>query len=358
MAKLVIAALLGAIFAFLLSGPVTGMWRAIVVGTPEIAYPAKLGLGEQELGDQVTVPFTITNRGRALLVIENIRSNCACTGMEVQTAGRYSRIDSLRVKPGDHADVAMRVTVSGVRTGQEMVNVVQFDTNDPSQPRCRIEAVVTRVTGGVVTEPQSVVFGAVPIGAKVNEVINLRDPASIPRKIVRIASSADRISARLLGAEDQIPEFGDEQNGALVGRLQVSVNTDTPGEVNGTIHLYVEGRPDKPDALTVLGKVVRAFEITPNSVVLPRATNAGPAYIARCVCRCATGESFTLTLDAVPKGFIAQVLGNDDSGHRVLQIEWDPRQPKEAGLANHTIRLRAKSPNNEAILELSVMVRG
>src|SRR5262245_37824553 len=78
---------------------------------PMIEYPASLDLGEHEVGDQVIFSYAIINRGGRELVIEQVRSNCSCTGMERVESGQYSRVDSLHLKPG------------------EMLNVIEFQTN-------------------------------------------------------------------------------------------------------------------------------------------------------------------------------------------------------------------------------------
>src|SRR5262245_46049828 len=122
---------------------------------PIIEYPARLDLGDREMGDEVIKPYTIVNRGRGELVITHIRTACSCTGMERAENGRYVKVELLRLKPGEKADLVMRIAVRGPRIGGEMINVIEFQTNDPKQPSCRIEAIVRRVSGGVYLSPES-----------------------------------------------------------------------------------------------------------------------------------------------------------------------------------------------------------
>src|SRR5262249_27681057 len=129
---------------------------------PMIDYPAKVDLGECEMGDQVVGRFTIANRGGGELIVDQIRTNCSCSGMEQEKDGRFFRIDSLRLNAGEQADLVMRVAVRGVPVGTEMLNIVEFQTNDPTHPTGRMEVVVRRVWGGVSTNPPSVIFGAAP----------------------------------------------------------------------------------------------------------------------------------------------------------------------------------------------------
>jgi hypothetical protein len=56
---------------------------------PKIEYPRNLDLGEHAVGDQAVVRFVISNRGGERLVLDNIRTNCSCTGMERESGGQY-----------------------------------------------------------------------------------------------------------------------------------------------------------------------------------------------------------------------------------------------------------------------------
>src|SRR6516225_7078582 len=60
-----------------------------------IDYPANMDLGEHERGELVVSPVTIANRGGGVLVIDQIETNCSCTGLEREEGGQYERIESL-----------------------------------------------------------------------------------------------------------------------------------------------------------------------------------------------------------------------------------------------------------------------
>src|SRR5262249_23306808 len=144
---------------------------------------------EHELGDQVVSRFVIANTGGSDLVIDQIQSNCSCTGLEREENGQFVRLDSLRLQAGERIDLAVRVSVRGVPNGMRMINTIAFRTNAPTCPRGRIDAVVSKVHGGVSSRPVEVIFGTVPVGAEVRHVVDVRDTAQPPRVIERVVST-------------------------------------------------------------------------------------------------------------------------------------------------------------------------
>jgi hypothetical protein len=334
-------------------------WRAFWKLSPVIDCPAKLDLGEHEKGEIVVAPFTIANRGGGELLINEITSNCGCTGMEREENGGYKRLQSLRLKSGEEAHLVMRVSVGGVPLGSTMDNLVEFHTNDPEKPTARIEVLVTRVTGGVLTSPESVVFGTVAVGSKVQQTIDILDPNPTPRTITRVTSTgSDQICVKLLPPSGPPKQTETKPNGTLVGRLEVSLEANRPSSINATLLIEVAGREGKPDSLPVVGTVAALFEISPSLIVLPRSSNNGPIYSATCVCRGIAGKPITLTVDSSPKEVTAKVLPESASGERTVEIAWDP---KLGGGNMHgqrqIIRFRAKDGVNEAVLDLPIILR-
>lgn len=340
-------------------------WRAFWKLSPVIEYPAKLDLGEREKGDIVVAPFTIANRGGGELLVDEITSNCGCTGIEREENGRYIRLESLRLKPGEAVPLVMRVSVGGP-LGATMNNVVEFRTNDPQQPTVHMDVLVTRVSGGVLTTPESVVFGTVPVGGKVRQFVDVWDPAVSPRAITRVTSTGlDRLTVRLLRDTDSPKrnEANPKANGAkplgvLVGRLEVILKTDRPVKINDTVLIEVAGREDKPDKLPVVGQVAASFEMSPSLIVLPRYTSSGPVYKATCLCRSITGKPVTLTVDSLPSGVTAQVLSMVAVGESTVQISFDPRMGKEQKRGQRqVIRFRAEDGENKAEVDLPIILQ-
>jgi hypothetical protein len=326
---------------------------------PAIEYPSRLDLGEHEIGEQIVAPFVIANRGGSELVIDQIHSNCSCTGMEQIQNGHYERVESLHLKAGDQVPLVMRVSVRGVPAGAKMLNLVEFRSNDPAQALGQIEAVVGPVSRGVSLSPAPVVFGTVPVGAEVRYVLDVRDTAVPPRAIERISSTRpSRVAVRLLPAAEGPRESESHPDGRVIGQVEVVVETGSPGEVNEAIQVQLAGEVRDPDAAAVVGRVAAALELLPSLLVLPRNSGGGPIYSATCICRSTNGEPLVVSVDSIPSGFKAEVLADGVPEARTIRIVWDPQQRKAtAEDQGEQIRLRAKAGKNEAVLELQVLLQ-
>ncbi len=130
---------------------------------PVVEFPAILDLGDRERGEVAVGRFTVANRGGGELLIDRIRTNCACSGLEREAEGEFIRVDSVRLGPDERAERVLRVSVRG-RAGEAVRNQVYFRTNDPTRPEAVIETVIRNVTAGVTALPTSVIFGTVPRG--------------------------------------------------------------------------------------------------------------------------------------------------------------------------------------------------
>jgi len=298
---------------------------------PSIEYPSHIDLGEHELGDQAVGRFTIANRGGSDLFLDQVHTNCSCSGLERETNGQYAFVDKLRLHPGQSADLVMRVSVRGGPAGEKMVNVVTFRTNDPSVPLGRIEAVVSRVSGGVFASPPVVAFGAVPVGAEVRRFINVLDKAKKLRSVGKVTTVDSRLDVRLLPAEDQ----------SSIARLEIVVKTDTPGEVNATVQIHLAGENREPDVVSVVGRVVAPLEVIPSALFLPRQSSSGPVYTADCLLR---GSGDMPSFDPPPAGVRVQTLSGG-----VIRVSCDPPD------AMRVVTLRFRTP--EGVTELAVTLR-
>lgn len=322
---------------------------------PVVEFPAHLDLGEHATGKLVVGHFTITNRGGSDLTIDQIRTNCSCSGIEQKEGGRFVRVDSLRLKPGERADLAIRVSVRGVPAGAAMHNLVAFRTNDPDQPTGRLEAVVRRVLGSLSVSPASVVFGTVPRGTEVRRVLEVRDTSVKPRTVTRATTTGtDRVAVRLFPVKAEPRQGEPTANGALIGRLEVVVDTASVGYVNGSIQVHLEGDDEERDPVPVTGRVVEPIEISPSVLILPRQTAKGPVYSANVMCRSNRGEAVALSVGSVPPGLTAEVGGEGDDATRVVRIAWDPQRGIKPGGQSEQVRFRAKAGGETAVLVLRV----
>lgn len=340
------------------TGHLRQAWSQLVKTRPVIEYPVRIDLGEHEIGDQAVARFRIANRGGGELVIDEIRTNCSCTGMERERDGEFGRVESLRLQAGEETELAMRISVRGVPVGAEMINVVQFRTNDPDHPEGRIEAVVRRVSGGVAAVPNPIVFGTVPAGTQVVHVIEVWDSALTPRVIDRVTSTnPDRVTAKLVPVTDQPGDASAQSVGTLIGRIEVAVDTHSPGAVDESVQIYLKDESRKPDAISVIGRVAAPVEVSPALLVLPRASADRVLFEGTCVCRSRDGTALSLTVDRVPPELTVELL-DDGQATRRIRITWHPEaDKKQVESQRHIIRVRAKAGKEGSILEVQVLLK-
>ncbi len=150
---------------------------------PTIEFRRELDLGDRELGEQVSYPFSISNLGDQTLSITNIQSNCSCTGMERKENGKYVRPRTLVIAPGATAELWVRISVRGAPANKEMINTITFNTNDPAVETGSINAIVRFVRTGAGTSPEKITFGSILRGKKAIRKIAIWDSAVPPRKV-------------------------------------------------------------------------------------------------------------------------------------------------------------------------------
>lgn len=135
------------------SGIINRQWTILMRSVPVVEFPAVIDLGEHEQGEVVNSRFTIANRGKGELVIDQIRTTCACAGLEREVDGTFVRVESLRLGPREEAELMLRISVRGP-AGAPSRNRIVFRTNDSSRPEGAIEAVIPKVTGGLGVAPK------------------------------------------------------------------------------------------------------------------------------------------------------------------------------------------------------------
>lgn len=350
--------LVGIVAYFLTAVPQWRSWLGFAEAFPTIDYPAELDLGDREVGEIAVARYTIANRGRRELVIDGIRTNCSCTGMEREQEGKFIRVESLRIQAGDQAELVIRVSVGGVPLGAQMLNVVEFQTNDPAHPQGRIEALVRRVSGGVFTVPESVVAGTMVVGSEVRHVVEVRDTSLRPRVVGEVRSiTPDRVSVRLLPEKDRPKETFQHPEGAVIGVLEVTVATDKPGSIQGAIAITLQGETRPPHNVSVVGRVAAPIEVSPTLLLLPRTSSSGPVYTATCICRSHNGKPLFVEVDSVPPGLRVELLETNGPCMRIIQVTADKEHNFVTGSGRRAVRLSAKAGEDEAVLEVEVLVQ-
>lgn len=349
-----------------------GVWLAMtprgrqllrfVEAPPVIDCPSRIEMGEHEKGERAVKTFTIANLGATELFINDISSNCGCTGLEQEKEGRYERIDSLRIGGGKDVQVLMRVAVGGVPVGAIMINKVQFRTNDPRHPLYTIEAVVRRVLGGAFTIPEAFVFGTVHIGSRICETIEIHDGAVTPRKVKQVRSTRpDLVTVRLLPENRQPSSETQDSDSTIIGQFEAIVNTHDPGEVNVPIEIELQGEARRPDIIPVIGRIAPAFELAPSSLVLPLFSNGHAIYTATSLCRGMDDQALNIDVDSAPAGIEVEVLtpsASSTTNLRSIRVTLIPSKvPDVQANDRKIIRLKARAGNNEQNLSLPVVIR-
>jgi hypothetical protein len=164
---------------------------------------------------------------------------------------------------------------------------------------------VPRVAQGVSVAPAGITFGTVPVGTTIREVIEVFDPGSPPRTLTRAVSTDDRVAVQLLPPTGAPDPHG---RGVSAGRVEATVRTDRPGEVDAAIELVLDG-PGRPLApVRVSGRVAAPVEVSPSTVVLPVASSLGPINQVVCLCRSTRGQPLNIRVESQPQGVEAEVI--------------------------------------------------
>jgi hypothetical protein len=350
---------LGMIAYLARSGDLSHILGTCLKSYPIVSFPRQLDLGEREFGAIAVGTFTIANQGGGELVLDQIRTNCECSGLEQQENGRAVRLKELRLKAGERAQVAIRLAVRG-QAGKPLRSVVFFCTNDPTQPEGRIDVVVTNVTGGVRTWPAAIAFGTIPLGGKATQVLYLHDDAASPRTLARIESSCpSQVKVRPFPPVKTAEGNHDVGLSSVIGTFEVVLETEKPGTLQAEVRAYLVGEQRAAAIIPVTAKVARLVEVIPDSLVLPRTSTVGLLYSGAFLCRNWQGKPFTLEPVSVHPGLTAKILAVDDNpALKIVHIEWEPARDGESVVPlTRLVRLRAQIGQQSTVLEIPVKCR-
>lgn len=325
-----------------------------LASSPALECPASLELGERELGEVALARFTIANRGGKELVIDEIESNCACSGLERETDGKFVRLTSLRLAPYERTNLTMRVLVQGA-PGSATQNGVSFRTNDPTCATMHIDAHVSKITAGVTTVPTSIVLGTLRTTSESRKLMAVYDNAVRPRKIARVVSlDPARVAVRLLdrGATDA----AENELGTLIGQIEVEAGTSLPGSLNTEIAIHLENVHRPPTIVPVIGRVVGPIELSPTMLVFPRMSDGHRVFVRNCLCRSTTDKSIRLVIESVPDEFTATISATENATEQLITVECKrDNEGHAARPGKYTLRLRAILDSEEVPFEISVL---
>lgn len=312
-----------------------------VAPTPEITCPSEVNLGEQELGSLALGRFEISNTGSLPLVIENVSTNCSCTGLEEEEDGVFTRVSRLVIPPKSTVPLVIRVSVRGFPIGSTGITSVFFETNDPNAPNVEIQAIVNEVKGGVYVLPDSVVFGTVVAGSEESKIVQVFDDSVTPRVLDSVLVSGSpyvRAELRPPHTEVSAPIRKDRKH---IADIVVSVKSDNPADLESLIAISLKGEHRKPDSIRVIGRVQPDLDVFPSAIRLPLRSTSGDIYDIECICRSPSSRDFELTLEASSPLIVVERLGDSMKGseHRIRVVaDPDKNMAKEVG---GSITLRA-----------------
>jgi hypothetical protein len=330
------------------------LWRVLFTQQPVLEMTSQLNLGKREHGQIVVARFLVANRGNGKLVLDEIRTSCACTGLERELDGQDLRVETLELWPGERAELRLRIGVRG-RIGRAEHDSVYFRTNDPRHPEATFIAVIEEVTGGVWTSPANVNWGTVSLGAASSQQLEVYDSSSKPKTIKRVESTnPDAIAVRWVPAASSMRLALNANRATSLGRIELTANTKRPRSLSCRIKISLDDETRVPDLIDVTGRVAAIVEAVPAQLVLPRASSSGPLFFATCLCKSTLGKRLALTFDEGSPGIRASItpLANNPSS-AMVRIDWNPAATSENNLGKPAFaRFRAKAGEQEINLEI------
>lgn len=270
------------------------------------------------------------------------------------------RCATLTIESGRVADMRL---VQRVRweVGHEVKSAVTFRSNDPARPEATVVVRIPTVTGGVSFSPTVVTTGTLQVGgAAFESFVDVLDRGGQERRVDSVTSSHPHlIRVRFQPAAECPHPPTDLDAGKFLGRVVITVSTDRPEAVDGTVRVYLADRLDRPDVVAVRGRVAGLIETAPTAVVLPRHSEAGVLYKSSCVCRSPFGMPFTLSVRDCPPELAVTLAGTDSAAfHPVtISVPTPDRLPTKGGEVTFRITLVARFGEQSHEFTIPVTVR-
>lgn len=293
--------------------------------------------------------FEVRNRGGQELVIGQVRSSCSCGSLEREVNGGFEPLQELRLPPGGHAELVVRLVVRTDGPGT-FKQTVSFATTDPVRPEAQIALVFRTASGGVRTHPNAVQFGRVYVGQEARQVVEVFDRDRSPQEVARVVSeNPERVAVRWIPASS--PERGDE--GLLLGRIEVVANAARPRLLDGAVTVAFADPKIEPLTIMVSGRVAPRVEVTPESLVLPLSGGRSSLYTATCLVRGPEGQPLSLEIESASPGLTAEAPGAAGPV-RTVRITWSPESKQAPGLLKKSVRVRVKTGEDSDVVEIPV----
>ncbi len=294
----------------------------IAADTPVLECPAMVKVGPVEYGTVIEAHFSVANRGGSELVLNEFRSSCTCESIEVKRGDSFVRAGEVRLKPNESANMRLVMSVNE-RAHESMSTPIYFRTNVPDRPEAHLVVDVPVILAGLSAVPRSVTFGEVPLGSDSRHLVQLFDSRSVRRRVSEVRSADPaRVRVKLLPHEDGVIRPDEAGRGVLVGTVEVTIDTKSPGQVSCDVMAYFAEGVTAPEMIPVAGRVVAPVEVYPPILHLPRSTANGFVYSGSCLCR-NTLQSGDMALKVIqaPKGVSVKVAEAAPGGLWKIQVE-------------------------------------
>lgn len=261
-----VLALLGA--SFLL------WWKAEVLFStgPSLACPAEIIIESAEIGKRVRTSFLIGNDGGEPLVIDHIRTNCHCNGLETLTNKQFISVNELTIAPHSNVQVFINHNIVGI-PGQQSVFSISFLTNVHHAEEHFVKLIIKKIIGGVAFSPDEANFGTIPCGEERTIDISC-EPGSDKYEEVTACTFA-RPCAQLKCA---LVEAASSKGSHV---LHVTASSSEPGQVENELVVYFKGSAD-PRRILTRATFAPRVRSSKRAIMLPLRSSNGPVYETSC----------------------------------------------------------------------------
>ncbi len=241
-------------------------------------------LGEIETGQIVNADFDITNDGNAPLMIDGVRTSCACAGVEAKNPdGTFTQLTTLTVPPASSVPARMRLVVNGP-VGAELKTVIYLTTNDPLQPEVQVLITLKKMIHGSKAVPEVLALGTVSIGEPIRRIVDIVDRSPMPRTIQRIETTD---GSTIRATQLPVPENeAAAHGGRIIARIQVEISSLAISDIDGRVNVWLTTEKlASPVSIRIIGRIAPAAEIAPTTLVLPLRSDDGPIFRGTVLCR-------------------------------------------------------------------------
>lgn len=320
---------------------------------PVLQYPQALDLGEHEQRSIAVGRFQIKNAGTGVLILDQFQTSCACAGIEREVEGKFLKVHSIKLQAGESIDLVLRASVTG-RAGDQLRIACSFRSNDPRHPQGFIEALVSRIRGGVITIPTSILFGTLTVGQQAKHLLSVYDGGQSNRQIQAVRSTQpERFRARLLTNTFSDPLNRHETAGRLIGQVEIIPNTKQEGALDGEVEITLKNEDRQPDRISVSGMVKGEVEVAPQSILLPRRVREQICYFAEIQVWHRGNQSLFIREVSETPDLLVQVLPHAPKPDcQRVRVEWKPpnSQKQVSKVQRRIVRLAIRVGDGKEIV--------